>query len=78
MDKESIIELQKTDANCNDCAFMARRQDIMTSFNHLHIGQEKASHRLNYGDCMKFGKLVSFIPNTCQLETQECFKHRRG
>ncbi len=32
---------------------------------------------INYGHCEKFNKPVSFIPNTCQLETQQCFEHRR-
>ncbi len=32
---------------------------------------------IKYGKCNKFHKEVSFIPNTCQLETQECFEHRR-
>lgn len=31
---------------------------------------------INYGYCSKLNKHVTFIPNTCQLETQECFKHR--
>jgi hypothetical protein len=77
LDKESIFELQKIDCNCNDCKFMERDFDKMKSFDHLHEGQEKASHRCNYGTCTKFNKLVSFIPNTCQLETQSCFEHRR-
>lgn len=32
---------------------------------------------IHYGGCDKFNKDVSFIPNICQLETQECFEHRR-
>src|SRR5687767_5280445 len=32
--------------------------------------------RINYGFCAKYNKEVSFIPDTCQLETQHCFKHR--
>jgi len=31
---------------------------------------------LHYGKCLKFDKDVSFIANTLQLDTQECFKHR--
>lgn len=78
MDKGSIIELQKIDCNCNDCIFMYRNQVKKDSYNHLHKGSEKASHRCNYGTCTQFNKEVVFIPNTCQLETQHCFKHRRG
>lgn len=77
MDKESIYLLQKIDCNCNDCIYMVRDFNKMKSFDFLHVGQEKASHRVNYGHCNKFNKSVSFIPNTCQLETQNCFKHRR-
>jgi hypothetical protein len=33
--------------------------------------------KLNFGNCTKFNKSVTFIPNTCQLETQECFQHRK-
>jgi hypothetical protein len=77
MDRESRIDLQKIDCNCNDCVYMIRDFDKMKSYDHLHVGQEKASHRINYGKCSKFNKPVSFIPNVLQLETQQCFKHRR-
>ena len=33
---------------------------------------------INYGKCERFKKDVSFIPGICQLDTQECFEHRRG
>ena len=32
---------------------------------------------LGFGYCEKLKKEVSFIPNTLQLETQQCFKHRK-
>jgi hypothetical protein len=32
---------------------------------------------LQYGKCLKFNKPVSFMPVTCQIETQQCFVHRR-
>jgi hypothetical protein len=73
----SVIDLQKIDCNCNDCIFMARDFNKRKSFDVLHEGQENASHRVNYGNCSKLDKPVSFIPNTCQIETQNCFKHRR-
>ena len=31
---------------------------------------------IHYGVCGKLNKDVSFIPNTCQLETQKCFDLR--
>ena len=33
---------------------------------------------INYGNCTKLSKAVSFIPNVCQLETQNCFVHRKA
>lgn len=38
---------------------------------------DKKKVTINYGKCSKFNKQVSFIPNVLQLETQECFEHRR-
>jgi len=32
---------------------------------------------ISYGHCNKFNKPVSFIPGICQLETQDCFEHRK-
>ncbi len=36
---------------------------------------EKSS--INYGNCTKFNKDVTFIPNHCQPENRDCFKHRK-
>jgi hypothetical protein len=33
--------------------------------------------RLQFGVCKKLEKPVSFIPVTCQTETQRCFEHRK-
>jgi len=77
MDRESTIELQKIDCNCNDCIYMLRDFDKRKSFDHLHPNRINASDRLNYGNCQKLNKPVSFIPGVCQVTTQECFKHRR-
>ena len=68
-DKEAIIELQKIDCNCNDCFFMRRNLDKRPLKN--------IPAPINYGYCTKFIKEVTFIPATCQLDTQECFLHRK-
>lgn len=69
MDKESIYLLQKFDCNCNDCKYMIR--------NLLKPPLKGQTNPINYGQCVKFNKEVSFIPATCQLETQNCFEHRK-
>ncbi len=118
MEKESIIELQKIDCNCNNCIFMERDTDKFKAslvkhhkwsldyFNTLknNIIKKAESWRtrgdidkcnnllkeakkmkfqfnkkeisINYGYCNKLKKDVTFIPNVCQLDTQDCFKHR--
>lgn len=76
MEISSIIELQKLDCNCNDCKFMARDFETLNKYNELNKGVPNAG-RINYGNCSKLNKSVSFIPNTCQIETQKCFKHRK-
>lgn len=37
---------------------------------------DEGSCSLHYGKCNKFDKEVSIIPNTLQLDTQDCFVHR--
>ena len=32
---------------------------------------------IHYGKCNKFNKDITFIPNILQLDTQNCFKHRK-
>lgn len=81
MDKESIIELQKLDCNCNDCKYMARDFEKYKSFDWLYTENDKVTSpawRINYGNCHKLNKPVSFIPGVLQLETQGCFEHRRS
>ena len=74
-----MIELQKIDCNCNDCIHMIRDLETRKKWDNtdLHKDRKNASHRISYGFCSTFKKEVTFIPNTCQLDTQKCFKHRR-
>jgi hypothetical protein len=104
MTKDSIVELQKIDCNCNNCWYMTRDFEEFEKWavwNHsiqfseferkknamLLIPELKAkAHKLkfqfskdkllNYGFCNKFNKAISWIPDTCQIETQNCFVHR--
>ena len=79
--KDSILDLQNIDCNCNDCVFMNRDIDKYNSFNALYTNEKgevtRPSSRVQYGKCSKLNKDVSFIPNTCQIDTQNCFEHRR-
>jgi hypothetical protein len=81
MTRESIIARQEIDCNCNDCIHMCRQLDKYIEFDVMHTNNKgqvtSPSFRINYGWCNKFLKDVSFIPNTCQLDTQNCFVHRR-
>ncbi len=55
---------------------MVRNQERLQAHKKTYDGTG-LTDRLNFGDCTKFNKKVSFIPVTCQIETQECFKHRK-
>lgn len=46
----------------------------LKSKNFVYQGQQIRQH---YGNCNKFQKVVTFIPNICQIETQDCFIHRK-
>lgn len=39
--------------------------------------EPQINQSINYGNCVKLNKPVSFIPDTCQIETQKCFEHRK-
>jgi len=56
----------------------------LNKFQNLHDEAKKMKYQfdkkkvaINYGHCDKLNKLVSFIPNVCQLDTQDCFVNRR-
>lgn len=76
LDKESIYLRQLIDCNCNDCKFMIRDTQKLKQ----HLDGYKGlgiSDNLQFGTCTKFNKPVNFIPNVCQIETQNCFTHRK-
>jgi hypothetical protein len=54
-----------------------KHNDLIKEANDMRFQFEKKEASINYGNCQKFNKPVSFIPNTCQIDTQNCFKHRR-
>ena len=70
------IELQLIDCNCNDCKYMIRNMEKLKEHKESYAGTG-LSDKLNFGYCDTFKKDVTFSPNTIQLDTQECFKHRR-
>ncbi len=77
IDKESIYLLQCVDKNCNDCCNMVRDFEKLKSWDWWYEGRLNASYRINYGNCNKLDKPVTFIPNTCNPENKECFTHRK-
>lgn len=50
---------------------------LLTEAEKMKFQFDKKEAFINYGTCSKFNKSVQFIPNTIQIETQDCFKHRR-
>ncbi len=50
---------------------------LLTEAEKMKFQFNKNASLINFGNCQKLNKPVSFIPNICQLETQQCFIHRR-
>ncbi len=74
MNKESLIELQKIDCNCNDCKFFIR--DIEKT-KRSNLNPKIKRNKIHYGFCSKLKKDVAEICSICLLHTQECFTHRK-
>lgn len=53
------------------------RQTLLSKANKMQFEFDK-SHLTNYGRCKKFCKDISFRQGNFQLETQQCFSHRRA
>lgn len=51
---------------------------LLSEANKMRFQHDKSTAIINFGDCRKLNKPVRFIPNTCQLHTQDCFKHRKS
>ncbi len=76
-DKESVYERQLIDCNCNDCKHMIRDHEKLNKHRDSYKGTG-LSDNLQFGNCSKLNKPVVFSPNTCQIETQGCFEHRKS
>jgi hypothetical protein len=55
---------------------MVRDLEMLNKHKKTFVGTG-ITDKLNFGLCTKFNKSVTFIPATCQLETQQCFEHRK-
>ena len=73
--KNKLIE--KAEFAKNKFYDLLKWNDLLTQSEKLKFQFDKSECTINYGKCSKLNKDVSFIPNTLQLETQSCFKHRR-
>lgn len=71
LDAKESISKADTLENKRSCEGILRKAEKM-SFTFSREGL------IHYGNCNKLNKAVSFIPGMCQIDTQECFSHRRG
>jgi len=67
MDRNSRIELQKIDCNCNDCKYFVR--DIEKT-KKLNTNEQIIACKIHYGKCVKLNKDIGNIANLCLLHTQ--------
>jgi hypothetical protein len=78
---ERLKEKAILDAN-NQIKESVTENDLKSAKGNLRVAEKMKfqfdkSKLIQYGNCTLFKKQVSFIPYTCQIETQDCFKHRR-
>ena len=74
--KEFNIKKANAFMIANDCKDLKGKETLLNFANKMVFIFDKSGN-LSYGNCEKFQIKVSFIPNVCQIETQECFKHRK-
>jgi len=58
--------------------FPKKYETVKREADKMRFQFDKKKASINYGNCTKHNKPVSFLPNTLQLETQECFEHRKS
>ena len=68
MSKEEIIEER--------ASMMKKFENIMKEAKKMKFIFDKSFASINFGDCTKLNKEVTFLPNVMQLDTQDCFEHR--
>ena len=52
-------------------------ETLLKEYNRMRFQFDKAEAMIHYAKCSKLNKDISFIPNICQLDTQDCFVHRK-
>lgn len=68
---------QKAFEVAENCEDPKGKESLFRIANKMEFSFDK-SGLMQYGTCgLKNNIQVSFIPNTCQIETQDCFKHRK-
>lgn len=56
---------------------LERWDALLTEADKMKFQFDKSEVMIQYGVCSKLNKPVTFIPNTCQVDMQNCFEHRR-
>jgi hypothetical protein len=57
---------------------IAKQKNKLQVLSKEKYGYQGRKAPVQYGVCCKFKKEITFIANTLQLETQNCFEHRRA
>lgn len=73
---EFEIDKAKAIADAEAVEDPENRRGMLRVANKMKFQFDK-SKLMGYGKCSKFGRSVTFLPNICQLETQNCFVHRK-
>lgn len=71
-ENEKKVSNDKVRDECN-----RKARNLRTEAGAMRLQQDKKEAMINYGHCTKFDKPVTFMPGILQLDTQECFEHRK-
>lgn len=50
---------------------------LLTEADNMKFQFNRSEAMISFGYCNKLNKDISFISNTCQIDTQQCFLHRK-
>ncbi len=73
MKKERSVKAAKELGNRNP----KKGEQALKAANAMKFTPPGFPNPIMYGTCAKFNKEITFLPGTCQPDTQGCFEHRK-
>lgn len=75
-DDQCWKDMTKLEIQEERASMMKKFEYLMKEAKKMRFVFDKSHASINFGDCTKLNKEVTFLSNVMQLDTQECFEHR--